>query len=142
MKYEISFIVNKAGSKDKAKMEIREEMLNKGIRSFKVKPIQELRTENQNRALHLWLTQIADELNANGITAQQIFSKPVEHFWTPELVKEMWRKIQKAMFNERSTTKLKKTEQIDKIVDVFTKMIAERAQIQCPPFPSIENLME
>ena len=141
-KYQITFVVRKEGNTQKAKKEILKEMLEKGIKQFEVKPISELRTQSQSNALHLWFTQIADVLNENGITAQQIFSRPVEHFWTPELIKEIWRKIQKAMFGQRSTTKLKKTEQIDKIVDVLTKLIAERAKIEVPPFPSIEQLYE
>ena len=140
MKFKVEIIASAEGKTIAEGLQKTKEFF-KNFNVTDIKPYSDLRTNNQNRSLHLWFTQVSDELNANGITAQQIFSQPVEHFWTPELVKEMWRKIQRAMFGKKSTTKLKKTEQIDKIYDVFNKVISERAEIQCPPFPSIETMM-
>ena len=140
-KYEIKFIVEKDGSINEAKQEILDDMTKCGIKAFEVRPLKETRTERQNRALHLLFEQLARELNEHGITARQIFSQPVEHFWTPELVKEMWRKIQYAMFKKKSTTQLLKQEEIDRIYDTLSKVIAERTngEVSMPEFPSLET---
>ena len=140
--FEICFITEREGTIDKAKDEIKEEMISKGIIGFRVRQVKEPRTEKQNRSLYLWFKQVADGLNDAGATPQQIFSKPVEQFWTPELIKEMWKKAQKAMFNKKSTTQLFKTGEIDKIYDVFNKVLAERAEVQCPPFPNKEEVIK
>jgi len=106
-----------------------------------VEILNERRTERQNAALHLWFRQLADALNDKGVPAYKIFSQPVENFWTPEIVKEMWRKVQKAMFGKKSTTQLFKTGEIGKVYDVINKLVVERTQgeVQVPPFPSYEN---
>lgn len=119
------------------------EMVKKKFKNYEVNInfLNDKRTVQQNNALHLWFQQLADALNEKGITAQQIFSRPVENFWTPEIVKEIWRKVQKAMFGKRSTTQLFKTGEIDKVYDVLNKLISERTngEVVVPPFPSYEN---
>lgn len=102
-----------------------------------------LRTDQQNAALHLYFTQLSTALNEKGITAEQIFIGKIEHFWTPVIIKEMWRKIQIAMFKKRSTTELGKLEEIDKIYDAMNKAIVERTCGEVSvQFPSIETLQE
>jgi len=140
--YKIEFFVEKEGTELEAKQQILDEMLEKGITEFKIERVKEPRTEKQNKALHLWFEQMAEVLNSKGIPAYKIFKEPVEHFWTPEIIKEMWRKIQKAMFGKKSTTELFKTGEIGRIYDVFNKIVAERTkgEVKCPPFPSMEEM--
>ena len=116
-------------------------MLKKGIKEFEVKHISDMRTLQQNNALHLYFTQLSNALNEKGFTANQIINEEIEMFWTPVIIKELWRKVQKSMFGKRSTTKLKKIDEIGKIYDVFNKLISERTDGEvCIAFPSIENL--
>lgn len=99
------------------------------------------RTELQNRALHLYFDKLSEELNDKGISSHQIFSESVEMFWTPTLVKEIWRKVQQAMFKKKSTKELLKHEEIDRIYDVMNKLIIERSGGQVSvPFPCLEEL--
>ncbi|MCD6590558.1 MAG: hypothetical protein J7K72_01140 [Candidatus Aenigmarchaeota archaeon] len=139
--YEIKFYVKRSGTVEEAKQEILDEMFKRGIRDFEVKEVKEPRSLKQNNSIHLFCEQLADELNRKGITAQQMFKKPVEEFWTPVIVKEMWHKIQKSMFGKKSTTQLFRRGEINKIWEVFNKMVSERTdgEAVCPPFPNYEG---
>jgi hypothetical protein len=95
------------------------------------------RTSKQNAALHLWFDQLAKALNDDGFDMRAVISKDI--MWTPYNVKEyLWRPTQKALFGTKSTTRLNKTEQIDKIFDVINKVVGERCGIFIP-FPSYED---
>lgn len=97
------------------------------------------RTEQQNKALHLWFTLLAEALNSAGYDMKKVMHVDIP--WTDYNIKEfLWRPVQKAMFGKVSTTQLD-TGDIDKIYDVVNKTIAERTGIHVP-FPSIEHLME
>lgn len=93
-----------------------------------IKKVSQTRTSQQNRALHLFFTQVANELNDNGIyfVYNGLKGHEIEIPWTGELFKEMtWKPIQEAMFGTNSTTKLKR-EQIDPIFDVINKFFADK----------------
>lgn len=84
------------------------------------------RTLKQNSSLHLYFEMVSKELNEAGLDFQKIFKNPTAIIITPLIVKEcMWRPIQKAMFNTKSTTKLSKTKQIEMIYDVLNKKLSE-----------------
>jgi len=103
-------------------------------------PIKQVRTNTQNRSLHKYFTLIADELNElgqefcyTGITGKEL-SMP----YTSTLVKEMfWKPISLTMFGFESTTKLD-TNQMNQIIEVFSKFFAERGVVL--DFPSIEAM--
>lgn len=139
--FEIKFNVKKnVNTIQEAKTQIKKEMKEKGIRNFQIKTLSGLRTLQQNATLHLYFTQVAMALNDKGFTAHKIIQPNIEMFWTPIIIKELWKKIQKTMYSKESTTKLKKIEEIDKIYDVFNKMLIERTGGEVSiPFPSIEN---
>lgn len=104
------------------------------------------RTKNQNSALHLYFTQIAEALNKEGydvrLVLQVISEKGVDMFWSGELVKELlWRKIQLKHLNKRSTTELNSIGEIEKIYEMLNRFIGENFFIHVP-FPSIETLIE
>ena len=95
------------------------------------------RTLKQNRAYHMWLTMIANRLNAENITTQQVL-KPNIH-WDGEKVKQMFtRPLIKVMFGVNTSAKLKKGD-FDTLINTMTKAFGERG-VQLPDFPSIENL--
>lgn len=64
------------------------------------------RTNTQNRALHLYLTNVADSLNSAGLDLRKTIKNDLDIPWTTELVKDnIWRIIQKASTGHDSTTK-------------------------------------
>jgi len=95
---------------------------------IELKKVSKNRTSLQNRALHLFFTQVANELNDSGIPFiyRGLKGMEMETPWTGELFKSFtWKPIQSAMFGTESTTKLK-TNQIDKIFVVINKFFADK----------------
>lgn len=93
------------------------------------------RTLSQNSALHLYLTQVAAELDRQGHTMQDVVQKitKVEIKPTMHNVKEMiWREIQKAQLGKDSTTFLNKQEDIDKVYEVMNKWLGTYFEIHIP----------
>lgn len=79
------------------------------------------RTLTQNRALHKYFTLLADTLNDGGLTVVKTLKVDVD--WTPDSVKELlWRPIQEAVLDKKSTTKLNKDE-ISKVYDVLNRAL-------------------
>lgn len=123
--------------------EARKTLQKLGLKIHDIKPLQSTRTEQQNRALHLWLTQLSEELQDHGLDMKAILKEGFEFPATPYALKEfVWRPTQIQMFGKKSTTKLDKTEEINKICDVITRALIERTNgiIDIPPFPSYELL--
>ena len=99
------------------------------------------RTERQNKALHLYLTQVAETLDREGHTLQDIVKviTKVEIRPTMSNIKEVvWREIQKAQLGKTSTTELSKQEDIDKVYDAMNKWLGHYFEIHIP-FPSLEE---
>ena len=98
------------------------------------------RTELQNRALHLYLTQVANELDRQGHTMQDVVKKITKVEITPTMhnIKEMvWREIQKALLGKDSTTFLEKHE-VDRIYEVMNKWLGTHFEIHIP-FPNDDD---
>ena len=103
--------------------------------------IKDKRTSQQNRALHLYFTLLADALNDGGFDMRETIRQDVDIPWTADTIKNnLWRPIQKAYFKKQSTTGLKKKE-IDKVYDVLNKTIGERTGVHID-FPSRINLID
>lgn len=97
------------------------------------------RTMTQNRALHVFLGQLAAELNAAGYDMRRTLKHDAEIPWTMENAKEhMWRPIQKALTNKQSTTEITTVEPTA-IHEVLCRHLGERLGIQCPPWPTRET---
>lgn len=98
------------------------------------------RTEQQNRALHLYFTQVASALNDAGYDIQKTLTNyRMELDWTPESIKEcMWRPAQKALLGKHSTTELSKQEEIDRVYEAVNRFLA-KLEIEHIPFPSYEH---
>ncbi len=98
------------------------------------------RTERQNRAIHLFFTQLADALNEAGYSVQKILSKKMDIDWNPDYVKELlWRPAQKAIVHKKSTTELRRGEEIDLIYDHLVRHLGEEFTLEVPEFPHYEN---
>lgn len=109
--------------------------------SFELKKVVKTRSQAQNRALHLYFRLISYHLNELGMEFQYqgIKGTDISLMYTENLVKEfIWRPIQVALFDVKSTTKIDTT-QINRIVEVLSKFFAERG-IEIV-FPSIDTLI-
>jgi len=102
----------------------------------------EKRTNAQNRSLHLLFKQVSDDCISKGIDLRHVVRDEVPIPCTPENLKWMWKLLQEAMFHKKSTTELKKTGDIERVYDVFNKILSERTngEISLKPFPSQEEL--
>lgn len=99
------------------------------------------RTDSQNKALHLYLTQVANELDRNGHTLQDVVKAITKVEITPTMqnIKDVvWREIQKSQLGIESTTELKKQEDIDKVYDVMNKWLGTYFDVHIP-FPVDEQ---
>jgi len=102
------------------------------------------RTIKQNRALHLWFEFLAAALNDAGLDQRTVLKPEVEIPWTPEAVKEqLWRPIQVAMLQKKSTTDLE-TPEVSKVEEVLVRhLVKSFGQFFNPPdFPSIDQLVD
>ena len=102
------------------------------------------RTLKQNNALHLWFEFLAAALNDAGLDMRTVLKPGVSIPWTPDTVKEqLWRPIQIAMLQKKSTTELE-TPEVSKVEEVLVRHLVEKfGQFFEPPnFPSVEQLVD
>ena len=86
------------------------------------KEIHPIRSAQQNKALHKYCQEVADELNNSGIDmAVLVANLNVGH--TKESVKEIWRAIAKAKYNKESTAALT-TKEVTEVYDEVNRMLA------------------
>lgn len=96
----------------------------------------DMRTLQQNRALHKYFSLVAEALNDRQLTVKTIIKADIE--WNPLSVKEMlWKPIQKAVLQKKSTTELKRKE-IDEVYDTINLALGQKFGIHVP-FPTIEK---
>jgi len=98
------------------------------------------RTNSQNRALHLLMTQLASELNSHGKTMMRVLSKTAEIEWTDYATKEyLLRPFIRAMYGKESTTELT-TKELSDATDAMLNHVATTTGVALD-FPSLETLM-
>jgi hypothetical protein len=105
--------------------------------TVEIKRLQKTRSEQANRALHLYLTQFAEAAEQAGLTVG-IFYDNARVPWSPSVAKELWRTVQKQMVDKKSTRQLT-SQDIDRIYDVMNLIMTEAGGPHIP-FPSIEQL--
>ena len=133
--YELNAKDSRKGKETVAKL-----LNNLGIHSFDIKEEKQRRTNAQNRALHLYFTQLAEALNDAGYDMRETISNDVDIPWTPYTIKEnLWRPIQEAYLKKKSTTKLNTTD-IDKVYDILNRTVGERTGVSVQ-FPCVEDLI-
>ena len=75
------------------------------MKTYVAKP----RTDAQNKSLHLFCKILAGNLNAAGLDMRLVLKPGYSIPWSGDSVKEhLWRPIQQAMLNKKSTTELSK----------------------------------
>lgn len=96
------------------------------------------RTEQQHKALFKWFSMIEKEAENAGVTWNMV----VEHTHQLRITKEglhgMFKTLQKALFNKKSTKELKKTGQLDIMIDHFVDLFS-KVGLELPPFPVDEK---
>lgn len=98
------------------------------------------RTEQQNRALHKYLSMVAQELQNQGQTMQDVVKKitKVEIIPTTYNLKEIvWREIQKVHLGKESTTELTKLE-VNEVYDIMSMWLSKNFGIDIP-FPNDDD---
>ena len=108
---------------------------------LEIKRIKKTRSNQTNRALHLYFTFISDELRELGteFTYQGVKGMELSVPYTPEIVKDyFWRPIQRALFNKESTTQLTHDE-LNEIIQIINRFFADKGVDIV--FPSIESLI-
>lgn len=98
-------------------------------------------SDQQRKAIHLYLTWLSDALNEAGYDMKKTLSKSVDIPWTPISAKEsLWKPLQKVMFEKPSTTELN-PHQVSQVYEVINRIIGERTGVHVE-FPSKEALEE
>lgn len=100
-----------------------------------------VRTDDQNRSLHLYYEHLAQALNEAGHTFKfQLGDKTVELDWDKDLIKQnIWKPIQKALTGKGSTKNLDKVSEIDRIYDHLNRFFSAKPFFIHVPFPSEET---
>ena len=107
-----------------------------------IKIHRETRTNQQNKALHLWFKHISDTLNEAGETFyyKGISGKEFEIPFNEKIVKEFIVKpLIDKQFEINSTTKLT-TQMINQMIDVMNVFLSKRGEYV--PFPNWQDLAE
>jgi len=101
------------------------------------------RTQTQNRALHLWFCLKADQCRDAGITAQMALRETIELEMTPDMMKVIWKEVQKALFNKKSTTELNKSDgEFEEISEHLNRFFAEKFNLEGISFPFAPETQE
>ena len=117
----------------------------KGDYEISFKKVTGKRTLKQNSAIHLWCEWFSQELTEKHIDQRTFWKEPFYTRWTPVVVKEfIFKPVMKALFLKDSTTKLKKSQEIDEVIDTIRKMITEKykGEVIVPPLPNKEDKEE
>jgi len=94
------------------------------------------RTGQQNKALHVFLAQLADTLNDSGFTQMKVLKHDAEIPWTTTTAKEnLWKPLQEAMINRLSTTEASKAD-YSAIHFVLSQHLASTLGVTVPAWPS------
>jgi len=97
------------------------------------------RTIQQNKALHLYFTQLAEALNDAGYDMRKTLKPDVEIPWNGTTIKEyLWRPIMKAQLDKKSTTEMT-TKELDQVLETLTRHLTSKLGVLVD-FPSIETI--
>lgn len=96
------------------------------------------RTIQQNKALHTFYQQLADELNQAGLDMKKFLKPEVDIPWNKDTVKEfIWKPVQDAQLRKGSTTELT-TKEVTEIYETLNRFLGEKHHIHVP-FPHINE---
>lgn len=99
---------------------------------------EKVRTQSQHNALFLWFSMIEKEAENAGVTWNQLVGHTHQLRITTEGLHVMGKQLQKALWGTDSTKQLKKTGQIDILIDHFVDLFS-KVGLTLPAFPSDKN---
>ena len=97
---------------------------------------QDVRTVQQNRAVHLYCKQVAEALNDNGHSVVAVL-KPDIQFSMITVKEQMFKPILTALRGKNSTTQMT-TKEVDEVYHIMNKVLGEKWGIHIP-FPDKET---
>ena len=98
----------------------------------------EQRTSQQNKALHLFCTQLAEALNDAGLDMRVVLKEEVEIPWTMETIKDfLWKGVQQAYLGKEHTAELT-TKQVSEVHKILMRHLGEKFGVDLE-FPSIPD---
>ena len=105
------------------------------------KHVNSKRTQDQNSAMHLYFAHVAQELNLAGFPIKATLAHyKVDIDWDERSVKELiWRPIQQALLSVKSTTKLRKTQDIENVYEHINRFLSNPPFSMHIPFPNNPN---
>lgn len=96
------------------------------------------RTDQQRKAIEVYCRNLAETLNLGGLDQRKVLAamkEGAEIPWSQATCKEnLWRTIQIALLNKKSTTKLLPPE-VSRVYEVLNRFLVERFNVSIP-FPS------
>jgi hypothetical protein len=102
-----------------------------------VKVTKSPRTPAQNKSLHLWLNLIEKEAENQGVTWDMLVRHTSQLRVTSEGLKSACKQLIKALWGYTSTTQLKKTGDLDIVIDHMTDWLSKEMEV--PAFPCDEE---
>lgn len=113
----------------------------KGTVKFTPLEDEKLRTQQQNKAIHLDFKLVAQRLNEANISAKDLFSCAREEIGiTEELMKSFWHYVMEEGFGLEPKTRKLSTKQVSEIRGVIEMAISKRLGVDIGPFPSIDGM--
>lgn len=108
--------------------------LQKYLKTVKPKSV---RSDSQNKALHVDCSLIADKLNDSGYDMKKFLKSEIDIPWTVQTVKEyIYKPILKSLYHKDSTKDLEKHGEIEKLHDVIMRELGKRPPyLEYHPFP-------
>ncbi len=91
------------------------------------------RTLSQNASLHMWFNLIEREAENQGVTWDMLIKHTSQLRVTSEGLKSACKQLIKALWGYTSTTQLKKTGDLDKVIDHMTAWLSKEMEV--PAFP-------
>lgn len=99
-----------------------------------------IRTLQQSKALHLYFTQLAEELNNSGLDMRKVLKPSISIPWTPQTIKEnLWKPVMEFQLQKSSTTEMT-TKDINEVYDTINRHLGEQFGITVE-FPGEELLI-
>ena len=96
------------------------------------------RTPKQNASFHLWLNMIERDAENQGVTWDMLVRHTTQLRVTSEGLKSAVKQLIGALWGYTSTTQLKKTGELDIVIDHLTDWLSKEMEV--PPFPCEEPI--
>lgn len=131
-------ILRSHGDNARLMVELRE-LLGQGLTVYVEYSTEKQKTPSQRSALHVWLEELAEVLNASGLDMKKVLKPEVEIPWTKLSCKEyLYKPLLEAMTGKESTESMNTLEP-SKVCDVIGRHLAQKFGVAVPPFPNRFN---